>query len=205
MKLNEKIYQHRKRMGLSQEELAEKLGVSRQAVSKWELGTSVPELDSVVLLARIFGVTTDSLLIGEEEHVQAPPPAQSRQAHSSHWVDKLFARCEHMIRRFGWLLGVYVACGGAGFIGLGLLAKHMLNSMFGYNSLDSMFVQDSFGGMDLGYAGGIFDSYQQTVSGMAQNNPVSIMASFIIGLGTVVLIAGITLAIVLKIKLKKDK
>ena len=202
MRLNEKIYQHRKRMGLSQEELAEKLGVSRQAVSKWELGTSVPELDSVVLLARIFGVTTDSLLIGEEEHAQTP---LSGQAHSPHWVDKLFARSEYMIRRFGWLLGVYVACGGAGFIGLGLLAKYMLNSMLGYNSLDSMFVQDSFGGMGLGYTGGIFDSYQQTVSDMAQNNPVSIIASFIIGLGVVILIAGIILAIVLKIKLKKGK
>ena len=59
MTLNEKIFQCRKRSGLSQEELAERLGVSRQAVSKWELGTAQPELDKLRLLAKTFGVSTD--------------------------------------------------------------------------------------------------------------------------------------------------
>ena len=47
MKLNEKIYTCRKKAGMSQEALAEKLGVSRQAISKWELGTALPELDNL--------------------------------------------------------------------------------------------------------------------------------------------------------------
>ena len=67
MKLNEKIFQCRKRSGLSQEELADRVGVSRQAVSKWELGTALPELDKLKLLAKTFGVSTDWLLDDEQE------------------------------------------------------------------------------------------------------------------------------------------
>lgn len=59
MDIGERIFQHRKRLGLSQEELAARLGVSRQAVSKWELGTSTPEPENIIALARIFGITTD--------------------------------------------------------------------------------------------------------------------------------------------------
>lgn len=66
MKLNEKILHCRKAAGLSQEALAAKLGVSRQALSKWELGDTVPELDNLVALAKTFGVTTDELLGLEE-------------------------------------------------------------------------------------------------------------------------------------------
>lgn len=68
MKLNEKIYYYRKRAKLSQEELAAQVGVSRQAVSKWELGDATPELDKLAALAKAFRVTTDELLSeGEPE------------------------------------------------------------------------------------------------------------------------------------------
>ena len=59
MKLNEKIYDCRKKAGLSQDALAEQIGVSRQAVSKWEIGSAQPDLDNIVALAKVFGVTTD--------------------------------------------------------------------------------------------------------------------------------------------------
>ena len=59
MKLNEKILYYRKAAKLSQEELAAQVGVSRQAVSKWELGDSVPELDKLLGLARAFGVSEE--------------------------------------------------------------------------------------------------------------------------------------------------
>lgn len=52
---------------MSQEALAEKLNVSRQAVSKWELGVSVPDVDKIVLMSDLFGVTTDYLLKRQEE------------------------------------------------------------------------------------------------------------------------------------------
>ncbi len=62
MKLSENIIQLRRAMGLSQEQLAEQLNISRQSVSKWETGQSAPELEKLVQLSRIFGVTTDELL-----------------------------------------------------------------------------------------------------------------------------------------------
>lgn len=60
----ERVQALRKARGLSQEQLAEAAGVSRQAVSKWELGESAPELEKVLALSEFFGVTTDYLLKG---------------------------------------------------------------------------------------------------------------------------------------------
>lgn len=62
MKLSVKIIALRKRMGWSQEELAEQLGVSRQSVSKWESGASVPELERIIQLSDLFGLSADELI-----------------------------------------------------------------------------------------------------------------------------------------------
>lgn len=62
MKFGEKLQLLRKQRGMSQEQLALQIGVSRQAVSKWELGESTPDTDKIVLLSRIFDVTTDYLI-----------------------------------------------------------------------------------------------------------------------------------------------
>lgn len=59
--LSEKIYTLRRKNGLSQEQLAEKIGVSRQAISKWEGGLSVPELEKLKALSECFQVTIDEL------------------------------------------------------------------------------------------------------------------------------------------------
>ena len=58
MILGEKIIQMRKQKEWSQEELASQLGISRQSVSKWESGASIPELDKIVSMSRLFGVST---------------------------------------------------------------------------------------------------------------------------------------------------
>lgn len=62
MNFAEKILNLRTEYGYSQETLAEKLNVSRQAVSKWESGTTLPETDKVIALSNFFGVSTDYLL-----------------------------------------------------------------------------------------------------------------------------------------------
>ena len=67
MTLGEKIYRLRAGEGLSQETFGERLGVSRQSVSKWETDQSVPELDKIVAISEIFGVSTDYLLKETEE------------------------------------------------------------------------------------------------------------------------------------------
>ena len=74
MTLGEKLQTLRSLAGLSQEELAEQLGVSRQAVSKWELDKTVPEVRYIVSISGIFGVTTDFLL---KEDAGAAEPAGS--------------------------------------------------------------------------------------------------------------------------------
>lgn len=62
MRLSEKIMDLRKKSGWSQEELAEKLGISRQSVSKWETGESVPDLDKIIRMSELWNVSTDYLL-----------------------------------------------------------------------------------------------------------------------------------------------
>ena len=62
----DKLITLRKKAAWSQEELAEKLGVTRQSVSKWEGAQSVPDIDKILQLARLFGVTTDYLLKEEQ-------------------------------------------------------------------------------------------------------------------------------------------
>ena len=62
MNLSKKIFELRKANGMSQEQLAEKIGVSRQSISKWESGDSTPEMERLVELSRVFEVSTDYLL-----------------------------------------------------------------------------------------------------------------------------------------------
>lgn len=62
-----RLLQYRKKMNLSQEELASRIGVSRQAVSKWERAEASPDTDNLILLADIYGVSLDELLKGEKE------------------------------------------------------------------------------------------------------------------------------------------
>ena len=62
-----RLYEYRKAHGYSQEELAAKIGVSRQAISKWERSESSPDTDNLIALAQLYGVSLDTLLMGEEE------------------------------------------------------------------------------------------------------------------------------------------
>lgn len=73
MKVNEKIYSLRKENHMSQEELADKIGVSRQTVSKWELGESSPDFDKIAPLCELFNITADELLRDKKiESVETP-------------------------------------------------------------------------------------------------------------------------------------
>ena len=80
MDLGERLYQLRKARNLSQGEVADALGVSRQSVSKWENNTSVPELDKLVKLGELFGLTLDELVKGEAAPAPAGRLEQSRPA-----------------------------------------------------------------------------------------------------------------------------
>ncbi len=99
MALPEKLYTLRKKSGLSQEQLAEQLGVSRQAISKWESGQSVPESDKLIVISNYFKVSLDYLL--KEDDEQQAISEISRSNNSLQTSDKT-----------RWLLGIISCIGG---------------------------------------------------------------------------------------------
>ncbi len=92
MTTGERIFEYRKKAGFTQEEIAERLGVSRQAVSKWEQDAAFPETDKVLELCKLFSVSADELLFGRENasvpsaptEVPAEPPAEPTQPQTVH-------------------------------------------------------------------------------------------------------------------------
>ena len=72
--LGQRIASERKKLGLSQEALGDKMGVSRQAISKWESDGAVPEIDKLIAMSKLFGVTLGWLLGVEEEPAAEPAP-----------------------------------------------------------------------------------------------------------------------------------
>ena len=85
MTTGEKIAALRRKAGLSQEALAEELGISRQAVSRWETSESLPDAEKIIRLSRRFGVTTDYLLLDStpESH---PIPQKAPVTPFSRWL-----------------------------------------------------------------------------------------------------------------------
>lgn len=67
MKFNEKLVMLRKQHNLSQEQVAEKLRVARQTISKWELGETTPEMDKLIMISKIYNITLDELMKEENE------------------------------------------------------------------------------------------------------------------------------------------
>jgi len=108
--LGEKIMNLRKQKHWSQEELANRLEISRQAVSKWESGQSVPDLERIIQLSELFDVTTDYLLRQQPEKKNHSTGEQKKD-----WVDKLAYIAKTKGYLLGWLL---VAWGVMDLLGL---------------------------------------------------------------------------------------
>lgn len=82
-----RLLQYRKQHGLSQEALAEKIGVSRQAISKWERAEASPDTDNLIILAEIYGVSLDELLKGESSTEEVKEETQNTQYNYEHNPD----------------------------------------------------------------------------------------------------------------------
>lgn len=112
MKLHEKIVLYRKKNGLSQEGLAEKIGVSRQAVSKWETGEALPEVTKLKTLAETFNVTVDFLLDESKEEYIPQNQVHNRSVMDRYidgidnFADKLFNNLGGLFKRYGWICGI---------------------------------------------------------------------------------------------------
>ncbi len=74
----ENLYQLRKLNRMTQEELADKLGVSRQAVAKWESGESLPDIEKSISIAGVFGVSLDDLVNFDSADTGLPPPPKGK-------------------------------------------------------------------------------------------------------------------------------
>lgn len=129
MQLNEKLQILRKEAGLSQERLAEKLGVSRQAVSKWESGQSTPDIENLSALSDLFGVTLDELIKKES----APQPAQAvRPAYGGTGCSYRFEYEYKSKRKFLGLPLVHIhigrgLCKAKGILAIGNLSAGLLS------------------------------------------------------------------------------
>ena len=86
MKLEEKLTGLRKEKGLTQLELAEAVHVARQAVSRWEVGTSVPTTENLAYLSQIYGVSVDYLLNDREEPPKKEPPPADGEKTAKRWT-----------------------------------------------------------------------------------------------------------------------
>lgn len=83
-----RLYELRKKHNLSQEELAEKLGVSRQAVSKWERSEASPDTDNLIALAKIYELSLDELIYGEKEEKEEDSKEESKTESAKDETDK---------------------------------------------------------------------------------------------------------------------
>ena len=198
MKLNEKIAYYRWQGKLSQEELAAQVGVSRQAVSKWELGEAAPDINKLLALARAFGVTTDHLLDegAEPERPASPPPAQEPsapppppQAAPGSGLPGFVGR---MVRRWGWLAGVYLALEGAGLTLFGLVGRFMVSGFFrGMGDMGSF-------GMGGGWTYSGPPELEAAIMGelgIAQPSPFSGIRSVMMAIPTLALVIGLIMVI----------
>ena len=192
MKLHEKIAWYRRRAKLSQEELAAWVGVSRQAVSKWELGESTPEVSKLLALARAFGVTTDQLL-SEEDPAPAPEPTPEPTPEGG--LPPAFGFLGRMVRRWGWLAGIYLALSGLSTALVGGIARFAFGRMF------QVTVGDRFSdmGWDVGGFPAVLEGYFEISTGVSSMGSVFLtIATVILVLGLATALAGIVLALVLK-------
>ncbi len=97
MEFNEKLHELRKRKGLTQEELAEALYVSRTAVSKWESGRGYPSIESLKRIAKLFSVTIDELLSNDELLTIAEEDSKQKENHLRELVFGLLDICTSIL------------------------------------------------------------------------------------------------------------
>ncbi len=224
MTFGEKLLELRQKAQMSQDALAEKLEVSRQAVSKWERDEAMPETDNVIRIAQIFGVSTDYLLLAQQ-----PSQAQPQRTATGPSAGFTGARIERFIRRHGYKGGYFLIAGGAILCIIALLIFLLVpkfgTSIFdmaqvegdkGYGQvyiegnlpdevIDQLIGQDGNFGFSGGFGDSMLDDYNQAVDQMQQTwvSSLRIMAALI---GVPLLLIGaalITLGAVIVVKGKK--
>lgn len=212
MTLGEKIYYYRKKGKLSQEELAARVGVSRQAVSKWELSEATPEVEKLLALSQAFSITTDQLLSPQAPEAEPTDPSPcgsasqeqtgacaSRQRSAGELPEDELRhygkRLGSLIRRKGYLAGYILSLYGLGPFFGGLIFTVVAGKMgqsvsffrYGADLPNGLLVSPENGSW--AFAGQEFPSLPQTIG------------LLLMLLGLVIIVGGILLAQVLKRKM----
>lgn len=162
MTMGQRVAQLRKAKGLSQEELAAQVGVSRQAVSKWELDQALPDAEKIVSLAAALDVSTDQILLGTSQaDAASQEPADSSSAQRFHYEGNgsvppadapprpanswsgLPASVGRFVQRHGYKAGYLLIAYGAAALLFGLVMVFVIHTFF--STVDSEFQRSDFG------------------------------------------------------------
>ena len=111
MEFNNKLYSFRKQKGLSQEELANRLNVSRQTVSKWEVGDSTPDMEKLIAISDLFGISLDELVMDKAPaHIEqtAVKSELVRELKEKVLTDENKKRAKRGLKIAGIIMGVFV-------------------------------------------------------------------------------------------------
>ena len=185
MKLSQKILYCRKKNGYSQEVLAQALGISRQAVSKWETGESEPEVSKLKLLADTFHVTTDWLLSEEEpEDNQEANKQQSDCSNEQNPKLHFPGFIGKFIKKHGWISGILILVQGFFISMLGFVVRIAVRSMFA----DEFWPEEMF-----------------AHNPMYTHNPEYVISAVFIVIGVALMIGGGILAIYLKRRFRNEQ
>lgn len=208
MTMGQRINWGRKALGLSQEALAEAVGVTRQAVSKWELDEATPEVAKLKALADAFGITADQLLSGEKPPEQAASgsglPPQTPPDHRSgdgRGAPGLWGHLGRMVKQYGWLFGVYVTLSGLGVALVGGIARFAFDRMFRVAANDMFGLGGGWGFSAVDAAGNSIDLPPEAASQLFGSSPfgqvtvLSDMGQVFVTIATVILAVGIVTAI----------
>lgn len=104
MTLGERIKKYRQAVGLSQEQLAEKINVSRQAITKWENDSGIPDIDNLISLSKVMGISLDELVMGEKENDISDIKHSAMKQRNSNCTLYLIAVISFSIAWFCWFI-----------------------------------------------------------------------------------------------------
>ena len=124
MNIAERLQELRKNAGYSQEQVAEMLGLSRQAVSKWESGQGKPEIDNIVKLTEIYNVSADYILLGKEKEAAVSVPEHAVQ-------ENYIPKKKELSHEYKKAIGIIAIIGATALITVLFIAALGLLSRFG--------------------------------------------------------------------------
>lgn len=194
--LGEKIYELRTKNNMSQGDLAEMLQVSRQSVSKWENNTSVPDLDKLVKMSEIFGISLDELVLRKkEDSTYEESKTDSIGCYNNNeWAKGVLDRGLGLLKRHGWISAFYLSYIGVPFFLIGVLLKRQM-----YRGLSFVCAANNWGNLNLHTLKRLLQEEQYKRIILSGSN---IFATIALIIGIVLIIAGILLALKLRKKAK---